>query len=85
MDMLEYRNAMELMWDEYIQYCAKNGLTGQDIARVCELTLGFAGAELFRRVVGTAHVVDLDSIQEEAQKVSFRFFLRNTFHYCVNI
>ncbi|MEI4771237.1 S-methyl-5-thioribose kinase [Psychrobacillus sp. FJAT-51614] len=35
-------------------------------------TLGFAGCELIRRTIGLAHVKDLDSIEDDNQRINFK-------------
>ena len=41
---------------------------GRFMRRIFEDTLGFAGCKMVRRVVGVAHVEDLDSISDEKSK-----------------
>lgn len=52
------------------QHAAIPGYYEATIAKIFKDTLGFAGTELIRRTIGLAHVIDLDLIADEDERIA---------------
>lgn len=51
-------------------YATIPGYYEATIAKIFKDSLGFAGTELIRRTIGLAHVIDLDSIEDEQVRIT---------------
>ena len=56
------------LWGPHERRTAMARLAGEDLERIFTDTVGFAGAEMIRRILGLAHVEDLESIADRAAR-----------------
>lgn len=62
------------LWDKESvdSYKDTDGYKEYVLDKIFRDTLGFAGCELIRRTIGLAHVKDLDSIEDDEQRIKFK-------------
>ncbi|KPV45049.1 S-methyl-5-thioribose kinase [Alicyclobacillus ferrooxydans] len=65
---LQFEAEFQRLWNEF---ASQNlGLCEDVLIRVLQDSLGFAGCEMIRRVIGTSHVTDLERVEDPGQRTN---------------
>ena len=68
----ELKTAIGQTWHTYTAEfkLADSGLKAETLQNICRDAIGFAGLEMLRRLIGAAHVKDIESIVDLSRKIS---------------